>query len=144
MRPVQEITMKHAALASDLPLSTFFIFYLFHSDAPQIFMMEFPTKAWDQKSQMSSRLFILLQDSPRKRYAGLWRFPGVWTERRGRFLCSSNTLTPPPFFLLLFFLLRQIKLKQDFHNKNVCTWCGQDDFRCYSWCLIMTHGQDIM
>lgn len=137
--------MKHAALASYLPPRTFFIFHLLHSDAPQIFLMEFPSKASDQRSQRSSGLFIFLQDSPRKRSTGLWQIPGAWTERKGLFPYSSDTLTSPPFFfLLLFFLLKQIKLKQDFHNKNVCTRCGQDDFRCYSRCLIMTHGHDII
>lgn len=52
--------MKHAALASYLPLSTFSIFLktLFHGDAPQIFLMEFPTKESDQKCWRSSCFFI--------------------------------------------------------------------------------------
>lgn len=101
MRPVQEVAKKHAAPASYLPPRTFFIFVLLHGDAPQIFLMEFPSKASDQRSQRSSGLFIFLQDSPRKRSTGLWQIPGAWTERRRLFPCSSDTLTPPFFSAFL-------------------------------------------
>lgn len=50
-------------------------FHLFHDYAPQIFIMEFPNKEPDQKGQRSSRLFILLQDSARRRWVGA--IPGV-------------------------------------------------------------------
>lgn len=73
---------KHTALTSVTPEHAL---HLFHGGAPQIFIMEFPAKDSDQKSQRYSCLFILLQDSPRRRWHWSGAIPGVWTENRGRF-----------------------------------------------------------
>lgn len=85
----------------------------------------------------------------RKRCTGPWPFPGVWMEWRTFLLlkqgCSKGAqrVLKHPFPSLLFHS-KQLKRKQNFHNKNVCNPCGQDDFRCYSRCLIMICGHDMI